>query len=485
MKKYSILVVEDEALIAASLVNILSSFGYTVHEPVARGKDAIQSVTGEKPDLVLMDIELAGTMNGIETAGKIHAIADIPIVYLTAYTDDQRLEQAQLTEPYGYIVKPAQGREFKAVIEMALYKHALDRKLKESEEFNRNLVENLPDYIVVCDLDGKIHYVNFAAEQVLGMDAGTVVGTSVLSYLPEKYHDQIPEKFRNLPAGGGVTGLEMEILTKDGNGTYVIIKCTPIRYHGSPAILLLLTDITLRKNLEDELKSEAHKLKQISSAFQTANNKLKLLSGITRHDINNQLTILIGFLSVLEREQKDIAHNEYFRKIGAAADRISAMIMFTKNYEEIGVNAPAWGDIRELVETATRGHSGAVRLENDLPPGRELIADPLISKVFFNIVDNAVRYGEKITTIRFYGEEQHGEYLIICEDDGIGIPADQKEKIFERGFGKNTGLGLFLSREIAAITGIKIHETGEPGRGARFEIRVPEGKWHTVPEGQP
>jgi signal transduction histidine kinase len=154
------------------------------------------------------------------------------------------------------------------------------------------------------------------------------------------------------------------------------------------------------------------------------------------------------------------------------------MIMFTKTYDSIGVDAPAWHDIRSLVRTATKDVSpGKVTIDNDLPAGTEIFTDPLIVKVFFNLMDNAVRYGEKITTLRFSGMEQGGDYVIIGEDDGVGIPADQKEKIFERGYGKNTGLGLFLAREILAITDIIIRETGEPGKGARFEIIVPKGMW--------
>ena len=109
------------------------------------------------------------------------------------------------------------------------------------------------------------------------------------------------------------------------------------------------------------------------------------------------------------------------------------------------------------------------------PAGSEIFADPLIVKVFYNLVDNAVMYGGKITTIRFSALEREGVHIIVCEDDSEGVPAGEKKKIFERGFGKNTGLGLFLSREILSITGTTITETGGPGIGARFEIAVPKG----------
>jgi signal transduction histidine kinase len=102
-----------------------------------------------------------------------------------------------------------------------------------------------------------------------------------------------------------------------------------------------------------------------------------------------------------------------------------------------------------------------------------VFADPLIVKIFYNLMDNAVRHGGKITTIRFSVERRGDDKIIVCKDDGNGVLADEKERIFNRGFGKNTGLGLALAREILDITGITIHETGEPGKGARFEIVVP------------
>jgi signal transduction histidine kinase len=112
---------------------------------------------------------------------------------------------------------------------------------------------------------------------------------------------------------------------------------------------------------------------------------------------------------------------------------------------------------------------------NEIPAGLELFADPLIVRVVYNIMENAVRYGGRITTIRFFLDFRNGNQIVVCEDDGVGIPEADKKKIFERGFGKNTGLGLFLAREILSITGISIAETGAPGSGARFEMVIPHG----------
>jgi signal transduction histidine kinase len=151
------------------------------------------------------------------------------------------------------------------------------------------------------------------------------------------------------------------------------------------------------------------------------------------------------------------------------------MIRFTREYDSVGVTAPAWQDACLLVNAAAQDlASKAIQIVNEIPPGAEVYADQLIVKVFFNLMDNAVRHGGKITTIRFRLEGPDGQRTIVCEDDGDGVVAEEKERIFDRDFGKNTGLGLFLSREILSITGITIRETGKAGEGARFEIAVPD-----------
>ena len=222
-------------------------------------------------------------------------------------------------------------------------------------------------------------------------------------------------------------------------------------------------------------------IKQAEEALIFASKKLNLLSSITRHDISNQLTVLQGYLALLKKKQPDTSFAEYFLKINAAAERISAMILFTREYENIGVNAPVWQDCDTLIETATKqAPLGMVTVIHEIPAGTKIFADPLIVKVFFNLMDNAVRHGGKITTIRFFIGERGAEHLLMCEDDGEGVMPDEKEKIFLKGYGKNTGMGLFLSREILSITGITIRETGEPGKGARFEIAVPKGAWRAV-----
>jgi signal transduction histidine kinase len=226
-------------------------------------------------------------------------------------------------------------------------------------------------------------------------------------------------------------------------------------------------DVTGRKKAEEVLRQ--------------ANKKLNLLSVITRHDINNQLLTLDGFISILRKKNPDPSYDPYFTRITAATSQIASLIQFTKEYEKIGMKAPVWQDLRILADNAgSTLIPGKVTLKNDLPPGTEVFADPLIVKVFFNLLDNAQRHGGKITTVRFSLEDQDGSRIIVCSDDGDGIPVDEKEQIFERGFGRNTGFGLAISREILDITGLAIKETGKAGTGARFEITVPKDRCRSV-----
>jgi signal transduction histidine kinase len=192
--------------------------------------------------------------------------------------------------------------------------------------------------------------------------------------------------------------------------------------------------------------------------------------------------VLSGNLTLLVKEDARLSSDTHVQKIAAAAEHIASMIQFTKEYEEIGVKAPTWTLVQKTIESGAASVTlGTVELIIDIPQGMELFADPLIMKVFHNLIDNAVKHGSPLSRIHFQVEQREEARAIICQDDGMGIRAEDRERLFERGFGKNHGLGLFLSREILAITGITITETGKDGQGARFEIVLPPGVWRFPP----
>lgn len=222
-------------------------------------------------------------------------------------------------------------------------------------------------------------------------------------------------------------------------------------------------------------------LESSQKAFETANKKLSLLSGITRHDIKNQLMVLLGYIELSKETITDPGLRQFIEREETAARTIHRQIEFTKDYEDIGVRAPLWQDVGARITTLS-AHIPPDGIGISVPiAGVEVYADPLLEKVFENMIDNSRRHGERVRHIVFSTEERDGNALaIVYEDDGVGVPSAEKERIFEKGFGKHTGLGLFLSREILAITGLTIRECGVSGKGARFEILVPVGKFRFV-----
>ncbi len=344
-----------------------------------------------------------------------------------------------------------------------------DEALHESEERYRKIFENSPLGMVLATPDFRFFSVNpawvdftgYSEKELLKMSFNDIVHPDHLT--SDRWH------IEELIAGTiPVYGTEKRYIRKDGSIRWGSVRISTIRDEKGTLryFAAQIEDISERKLSGD--------------ALDKANRKLNLLSGITRHDINNQLTILDAYITLLQEQQQDPHAIQQFKKLTTAIQRINAMIQFTKEYESIGVKAPLWQNCHTLVETAAQQASlGQIVVKNDIPFSSEVFADPLIVKVFYNLMDNAVRYGGKITTIRFFVERGNSNYVIVCEDDGDGVIAEQKERIFNQGFGKNTGMGLFLAKEILDMTGITIRETGEPGKGARFELTVPPDSFQT------
>jgi PAS domain-containing protein len=213
------------------------------------------------------------------------------------------------------------------------------------------------------------------------------------------------------------------------------------------------------------------------TALRQANAKLQLLSDITCHDILNSLTTLSAYQQLALETSADPVLLGYLGKQDMITRQIQGLVEFTRFYQKIGMAAPVWQDLDAILshiveQLDTRG----IRVIHDLQ-GVEVYADPLLERAFSNLIENVVRHGGQATRIQVGYEECPSGLVVTCEDDGPGIPPGDRERIFTRAFGRHSGMGLFLVREILHITGLSIRETGEFGRGARFEISIPPGNY--------
>jgi CheY-like chemotaxis protein len=195
MKKGTILVAEDELIIADDIRSHLQKFGYDVPSMATSGEEALKKARDMRPDLVLMDIAMGGTMGGIETAERIRSEFNIPVVYLTAFDDEQNLERAKITKPFDYVVIPFGERDLYKTIEMALYRHRVEGKLKESEEKFRRIVETAREGIWVLDTEDRTTYVNKRMAEMLGYREDEMIGKKPFDFLIEREQSRAAESF--------------------------------------------------------------------------------------------------------------------------------------------------------------------------------------------------------------------------------------------------------------------------------------------------
>lgn len=345
-------------------------------------------------------------------------------------------------------------------------KRMQDAILRAKVEWERTF-DAVPDLIAIIDRNYHIVQVNKALTERLGIQRGDILGHACFEVL---HHTTVPPGFCPhllLLADGKDHSHEIREDRLDGD---FLVTVSPL--HDSQGAVIgsvhILRDITERKRAE--------------KALQLALKKLNMLSSITRHDIQNQLMGLRAYFDFFRENITDPELLGFISKEETAVGAIGRQIEFTRYYENIGVNEPQWQDVSAIIRSsASQLPVDTIALTITFS-GVEIFADPLISKVFYNLMENSLRHGGNVTQISFSFDRIMEDAIITYRDDGMGIPVEDKEQIFKRGFGKHTGLGLFLTREILSITGITIRENGEPGKGVQFEILIPHDMYRITPD---
>jgi PAS domain S-box-containing protein len=330
----------------------------------------------------------------------------------------------------------------------------------------RLLVERSPGMVYRLRLvpDRVLEYVSPACETVTGYPPGEFYRDPLL-LLRLVHPDDLPALEAFVTDPGELRGpLVFRALGPDGSFRWIELVNVPVRDGAGRLVALegVCRDVTGQKEVE--------------AALQAVNRRMNLLASLTRHDILNQLTVLLGALELARGAGSDAELAWFLGRSREAAWAIQRLTEFTRDYQEIGQGAPRWVRVPELVRRAAASFAGDGAVVEVAEDPWEIRADPLIELVFYNLVENALRHGGTVTRIVLSVEEEpSGGLVIACEDDGEGVPVNEKERIFKRGYGRHTGLGLSLAAEILASTDMTIAETGRAGLGARFEIRVPPG----------
>jgi PAS domain S-box-containing protein len=371
-----------------------------------------------------------------------------------------------LITPLGNSAVPITG--FLVQIQDITERNKAGVNLRETNEYLNNLFDYANAPIITWDTGFHITRFNHAFERLTGRSQEEVLGMTLDFLFPDKTRTASMALIQKAVGGERWETVEIPILTKEGNIRTVIWNSANVLDPDGRTISTIAqgTDITERKRALDAL-------------LQT-NNKLAMLNNITRHDILNQLMGLRTYLELSKMDVIDPVFLNYIQKEEQAAEAIQWMIEFTRDYQDIGGQGPKWHILSDTISSAI-SQLKPPDVEINVDVNRvEVFADPLMEKVFYNLMENSLRHGEHVTHIDFSVKESESGLILTYADNGVGVTADDKKKLFVKGFGKHTGLGLFLSKEILSITGITITENGEPGNGARFEMAVPKGAWRIV-----
>ena len=521
-----ILVVEDEAIVALHLKQQLIKLGYDVPNVAASGAQAIAQAHESRPDLILMDINIQGDIDGIETAQQFPEEMQVPVIYLTAYADEKTLERARSTRPYGYLVKPYSERELHATIQMGLERHRADQTLRASNHLLEQLTTGLqeevqerkraeeavlafsnllhttfdaaPFPIMVTDAGVKILIWTRGGKHTFGYSSEQMVGQSCFTLLPRGQQELFESFLKETASFGSRTNREFRFRKSDGKPLHILVHSAPI-YEADKrlrAIVSILEDITERKSVDDQLR-QAQKMEAIGN-----------LTGGMAHDFNNILGVIIGNLDLLrdvrpDDEEVRVLTSEAIDAAMRGADLTRRLLAFARRQplqpQRIEVNEFVSGLVRLLTRVLGENIIISVDFTDDVLP---VIADAAqLSAALTNLAANArdamPNGGRLLIATRKVGREANavikapdfvpGEYTAIAvTDSGIGMPPEILEHIFEPFYStkdrdKGTGLGLSMVFGFIKQSGGHITVDSEVGKGTTFTLYLPCARQMDLP----
>lgn len=488
-----ILVVEDEVIVALDIQRRLNKLGYTVVGTEVRGEDAIEAAERERPDLILMDIKLKGEMDGITAATRIHETLSTPVIFLTAFSDRPSLERAKVTQPFGYVLKPFEERELSIAVEMALYKSAMDRELREQREWLQSTLASLHEAVVTTDPAGTVYSLNPAAERLIGRTAAEAVGVP-LSELCTFTPSQDAAELASFANAG---------LLECRNGVGVMVERREATIHDRDGEVIgrsvVLRDIS-------DILDYARKLQSAKElAEKAALAKSEFLANMS-HELRTPLNSIIGMADLASGLAATQEQAEYLGILKSSADSLLFLITSILDFSKIDAgrmdvyvaSMNLGRTIGSVVDSlAVQAHRKRLGLHVQLPPELplELRGDEgKIRQILLNLLSNAVKFTEEghvvvsVTRAGGTGGAKAGEerspswYRFTVTDTGPGIPEQRQKEIFDpftqgdssrtRTHG-GTGIGLAITSRLTELLGGRLELASEEGRGTSFHIYLP------------
>jgi len=503
MNAARILIVEDDRIVARDIKQQLARMGHVVVGMSATGEAAIQLAGRHQPDLVLMDIRLEGEMDGIEAARRIRDAHHIPIVFLTAYANDETVRRASLTEPFGYLLKPFEEPQMRTVIQMALYKHASDAKLRMGERRYAATLASIRDGVILCDSAGRVEFMNRVAETMTGWTSAEAVGQplgTVFVAVDEETQDHLedfsalvlrsgnlapPERLsRLLPRGAAQESSEPAPA-----GIVVEERCSAIiddRGNVAGAILVF-SDLTQRRQIAEALRKAQADLAHIGRLTMMGE-----LAAAVAHEVNQPLMAIITnagtCLQHLSKTPVDLAKTRaVVERIVRDAQRAGDVVRSIHALARRTPADPGWVDMSALVADTlalvrAELRRAQIRVETHLlrgPPwvhGDRVQLQQLVLNLVMNAIEAMTNPDVADRRLRITTVAEDGQIRVQVEDSGIGIADSDVEAIFRALYTTKPdglGMGLSISRSIVELHGGRLTASPASPRGSVFEFVLP------------
>ena len=493
MNKVKILVVEDEAIIAKNIESKLLKAGYDVVDTVYTGNDAVKSALEKNPDIILLDIKLKGETGGIEAAEKIKQVKDIPVIYLTSYTDEDTFEKAKLTEPAAYLSKPFNLDELNRIIQLTLFNHSIKKELIETKRRYELAVEAGKTGVWEYIPSERKTIVDSGFLKLFGLQSElkSYDANEWMSFIPMEDLELINSKLNELIEGRTDNySFEHRIKRTDGTIRWVISKGKRINEGNAVKIIGTLTDIT-------ELKETEKKLKHYSDNLKKSNTAKDNLFSIIAHDLRNPFHTILGASELLAsysnemnaEEIKETAQNIY-RSASNVYNLLVNLLEWSRFQSgKLEVNKTQFNlceIVNQVIELyAEQSERKKIRIHSQCEDKCNVFADKyMMESVVRNLISNAIKFtpsGKSIEIVCKNLNDDHAEFSV--RDYGVGIPANIKSKLFQidsqistKGTEqeKETGLGLVLCKDFIEKNGGTISFESEVGKGSLFKVTIPK-----------
>ncbi len=510
-----ILVVEDETIVAKGLCKLLQDLGYVPLGPLARGEEALAHAGQWRADLLLIDIQLAGEMDGITAACEIWEQYHVPVVFMTAFSSEEIVARAKLARPYGYIIKPFAEQELRVVLDMAFYKAKAEEKERQAERHIQSILNSVSDGIVTIDALGAIQTVNQAACGIFGYRVSELVGRNISMLMPEperSRHDVYLEHYQ-ATREARMIGMQREVtgVRKDGSLFPMNLSVSRISYAGSDVFVGSFRDTSQQRHYVDELERHQRHLEQLvtertaqlTSAREradAANATKGLFLAHMSHEIRTPMNAILGFSHLLSKETLTPPQQDKLGKISSAGQHLLAVINDVLDFSKVESGHMPLENVEFYLPTelecvldmaselARPKGLGVVLDAKDAPPWIRGDATR-VRQALLNLVSNAVKFTDRgSVTIRVSVNEEAADSLLLqfaVSDTGVGIaperiatlfkPFEQGDASVTRRYG-GTGLGLAITDRLAGLMGGETGVTSVLGQGSTF--------WFTARVGQ-